>query len=80
MPSPTRTRRVSCSPCPDACDESPPSSEPYVPHVVDLEPLPDGGTRVTITETGYTGEEARRQLQAGQEQVMDKMQALVAPA
>jgi uncharacterized protein YndB with AHSA1/START domain len=49
-----------------------------VPHVVDLERLPDGGTRVTITETGYTSEEARLLSQQGQEQVMDKMQALLA--
>jgi uncharacterized protein YndB with AHSA1/START domain len=51
-----------------------------VPHVVDLEPLADGGTRVTVTETGYTSEEARAQSQVGQEQVMDKMQALLASA
>jgi uncharacterized protein YndB with AHSA1/START domain len=49
-----------------------------VPHVVDLEPLPDGRTRVTVTETGYTSEQARRQSEMGQEQVMDKMQALFA--
>jgi hypothetical protein len=46
--------------------------------VVELEPLPGGRTRVTVTETGYTGEEARRQSQAGQEQCMDKMRALFA--
>jgi uncharacterized protein YndB with AHSA1/START domain len=49
-----------------------------VPHVVDLEPLPDGRTRVTVIETGYTGEDARRQSELGQEQVMDKMRALLA--
>jgi uncharacterized protein YndB with AHSA1/START domain len=58
----------------------PPGVPATVPHVVDLEPLPDGRTRVTITETGYTSEEARRQSERGQEQVMDKMQALLAPA
>ncbi len=58
----------------------PPGVPAQVPHVVDLEPLPDGRTRVTITETGYTGEEARRQSELGQEQVMDKLQRLFAPA
>ena len=56
----------------------PPGVPMQVPHVVDLAPLPDGRTRVTVTETGYTSEEARRQSQTGQEQVMDKMQALFA--
>ncbi len=46
--------------------------------MVDLEPLPGGRTRVTVTETGYTGEKARRQSQVGQEQCMDKMLALFA--
>jgi uncharacterized protein YndB with AHSA1/START domain len=54
----------------------PPGVPAEVPHVVDLEPLPDGRTRVTVTETGYTDEQARLQSQAGQEQVMDKMRAL----
>jgi uncharacterized protein YndB with AHSA1/START domain len=58
----------------------PPGVPAQVPHVVDLEPLPDGRTRVTVTETGYTDEQARAQSHAGQEQVMDKMQALFAPA
>ena len=58
-----------------------PSGVPeQVPHVVDLEPLGDGRTRMTITETGCTSEEARRLSEAGQEQVVDKMQALFAPA
>ena len=54
----------------------PPGVPAQVPHVVDLEPLPDGRTRVTVTETGYTSEQARAQSHAGQEQVMEKMQAL----
>ena len=58
----------------------PPGVPAQVPHVVDLAPLPDGRTRVTITETGYTSEEARLQSQTGQEQVMDKMQALLGSA
>lgn len=51
-----------------------------MPHVVDLEPLPDGRTRVTVTETGYTSEQARAQSQLGQEECMDKMQAMLASA
>jgi uncharacterized protein YndB with AHSA1/START domain len=47
-----------------------------VPHVVEFEPLPEGRTRVTVSEFGYTSEEARNVSQGGQEQVMDKMQAL----
>jgi uncharacterized protein YndB with AHSA1/START domain len=58
----------------------PPGVPGQVPHVVDLEALPGGRTRVTITETGYTDEQARLQSQMGQEQVMDKMRALLAPA
>lgn len=55
----------------------PPGVPDRVPHVVDLEPLPGGRTRMTITETGYTGDEARQLSQQGQEQVVDKMQALL---
>lgn len=47
-----------------------------VPHVVELAPLPGGGTRVTVREHGYTDEATRAQSQAGQEQCFDKMQAL----
>jgi uncharacterized protein YndB with AHSA1/START domain len=47
-----------------------------VPHVVEFEPLPEGRTRVIVTESGYTSDEARNMSQGGQEQVMDKMQAL----
>ena len=47
-----------------------------VPHVVEFEPLDGGRTRVTVTEYGYTTEEARNLSQGGQEQVMDKMQAM----
>ncbi|GAA3165579.1 hypothetical protein GCM10010531_17640 [Blastococcus jejuensis] len=56
----------------------PPGVPARVPHVVVLEPLPDGRTRVTVTETGYTSEQARLQSQLGQEQCMDKMQAMLA--
>lgn len=49
-----------------------------VPHVVALEPLVDGRTRVTVIETGYTDEQSRQQSTQGQEQCLDKMQALLA--
>jgi uncharacterized protein YndB with AHSA1/START domain len=49
-----------------------------VPHVVEFEALPGNRTRVTVTEYGYTSEEARSMSEGGQEQVMDKMQALFA--
>jgi uncharacterized protein YndB with AHSA1/START domain len=51
-----------------------------VAHVVDLEPLPGGRTRVRVVEHGYTDEDARRQSEQGQEQCLDKMQALFAGA
>jgi uncharacterized protein YndB with AHSA1/START domain len=49
-----------------------------VPHVVALEPLVDGRTQLTVIETGYTNEQARQQSTQGQEQCLDKMQALLA--
>ena len=39
----------------------PPGVPAEVPHVVEIEPLPGGGSRITVTETGYTGKEARQQ-------------------
>ena len=54
----------------------PPGVPAEVPHVVELEPLPGGRTRMTVTEFGYTQEDARAQSQLGQEQCLDKMQAL----
>jgi uncharacterized protein YndB with AHSA1/START domain len=56
----------------------PPGVPARVPHVVELTALPDGRTRVTVTETGYTSDEARDMSRSGQEQVMDKMQTLLA--
>lgn len=47
-----------------------------VPHVVELEPLPGGRTRLRVTESGYTDETARQQSAQGQEQCLDKMQEL----
>lgn len=55
----------------------PPGVPNEVPHIVELRPLPGGGTTLTVTELGYTSEEARAQSEAGQEQTLDKMQALL---
>lgn len=63
---------------PPAAAGIPPGVPERVPHVVEFDLLPGGRTRVTVTETGYTREEARAQSQAGQEQVMDKLQELLA--
>lgn len=49
-----------------------------VPHVVELDPLPEGRTRVRVVESGYTDEGARRQSEQGQEECLDKMRALFA--
>jgi uncharacterized protein YndB with AHSA1/START domain len=56
----------------------PPGVPAEVPHVVTFEPLPGGRTRITVAESGYTSDEARAQSEQGQEQVMDKIQALYA--
>ena len=56
----------------------PPGVPSEVPHVVDLEPLPGGRTRITVTETGYTIQEARDQSQQGQEQCLNLSVAVIA--
>jgi uncharacterized protein YndB with AHSA1/START domain len=86
LTEPTRIEFVSTfadddgNPIDPAAAGIPPGVPAEVPHVVEIEPLPDGRTRVTVTETGYTSEEARQQSEAGQEQVMDKLAALWAGA
>jgi uncharacterized protein YndB with AHSA1/START domain len=47
-----------------------------VPHVVELEPLPGGRTRIRVVESGYTDEGIRKQSEQGQEQCLDKMRGL----
>lgn len=47
-------------------------------HEVVLTGIADGRTRLEMTEHGYTTAEARDMSQAGLEQCLDKMQALVA--
>jgi uncharacterized protein YndB with AHSA1/START domain len=48
-------------------------------HVVTFDDLGDGGTKMTITEHGYTTEDARNMSQAGLEQCVDKMEAIFSP-
>jgi uncharacterized protein YndB with AHSA1/START domain len=48
-----------------------------VPHVVVIRDLGNGQTEVEVVEHGYTDEQARAMSQAGQEQCMDKLAALL---
>ena len=50
-----------------------------VPHVVTFEDLGDGRTEMSITESGYTSEEAARMSRAGQEEVLDKFAQAIGP-
>lgn len=54
----------------------PPGVAAEVPHVVDLEPLPGGRTRLTVTERGYSSAEAAEMSRQGQEQCLEKLAAL----
>ncbi|WP_218013589.1 MULTISPECIES: SRPBCC domain-containing protein [Georgenia] len=54
----------------------PPGVPEEVPHVVVLEPLSGGRTRVTVTERGYLGAEAAALSRTGQEQCLERMAAL----
>jgi uncharacterized protein YndB with AHSA1/START domain len=51
----------------------PPGVPSEVPHVVTLEDKGDGRTEMTITESGYTSQQAVELSKAGQEQVVNKM-------
>ena len=56
-----------------------PSGVPHdVPHVVTFEAAGEGGTQMTVTEYGYTTEQARDLSRAGMEQCLDKMAAMFA--
>ena len=44
-----------------------------VPHVVSFRDLGDGRTELSVTESGYTDEQAMQISRAGQEQVLDKL-------
>lgn len=54
-----------------------PEGIPYtVPHEITFEATREGGTQMTVTERGYTTEEARDLSRAGMEQCLDKMAAI----
>jgi uncharacterized protein YndB with AHSA1/START domain len=56
----------------------PPGVPHEVPHVVTLEAAGEDRTEVTVTEHGYTTEQARNLSRAGMEQCLDKMAAIFA--
>lgn len=56
----------------------PPGVPHDVPHVVTFEATGDGKTELTVTEHGYTTEQARDLSRAGMEQCLDKMAAIFA--
>jgi uncharacterized protein YndB with AHSA1/START domain len=47
-------------------------------HVITFKGAGGGGTEITVTEYGYTTEEARNLSKAGMEQCVDKMAAIFA--
>ena len=49
-----------------------------VPHVITFEAAGEGRTEMTVTEHGYTTEQARDLSRAGMEQCLDKMAAMFA--
>ena len=49
-----------------------------VPHVIIFEAADDTGTKMTVTEHGYTTEQARDLSKAGMEQCLEKMVAMFA--
>lgn len=53
----------------------PPGVPSEVPHVVTFQDVGDGRTEMTITEHGYTSQQAVELSKAGQEQVVDKLAA-----
>jgi uncharacterized protein YndB with AHSA1/START domain len=56
----------------------PPGVPHDVPHVVTFEAAGEGGTEMTVTEYGYTTEQAHDLSKAGMEQCLDKMAAIFA--
>ena len=59
-------------------DGMPPGVPRDVPHVIVFKAAGDKGTEVTVTEYGYTTEQARDLSRAGMEQCLDKMAAMFA--
>jgi uncharacterized protein YndB with AHSA1/START domain len=58
----------------------PPGVPHDVPHVISFEAAGEGSTEMTVTEYGYTTEQARDLSRAGMEQCLDKMAAIFAEA
>jgi uncharacterized protein YndB with AHSA1/START domain len=54
----------------------PPGVPRDVPHVIVFKAAGDKGTEMTVTEHGYTTEQARDLSRAGMEQCLDKMAAM----
>jgi uncharacterized protein YndB with AHSA1/START domain len=48
-----------------------------VPHIVTFEPLDDHRSQVSVTEDGYTDQQARDMSQAGLDQCLDKLDRLL---
>ena len=63
----------------DPAEMGMPAGVPYeVPHVITFEAVGEGRTEMTVTEYGYTTEQARDLSKAGMEQCLDKMAAIFA--
>jgi uncharacterized protein YndB with AHSA1/START domain len=58
----------------------PPGVPSSVQHVITFRPIGEGQTEMTVTEYGYTLEEARNLSKMGMEQCIDKMAAALATA
>ena len=56
----------------------PPGIPREVPHAIVFKAVVDNGTETTVTEYGYTTEQARELSKAGMEQCLDKMAAMFA--
>ncbi len=56
----------------------PPGVPDAVPHVVTFTPTADGGTELSVVESGYTTPEARAMSQAGMDQCLDKLAVVLA--
>src|SRR5215475_7055071 len=56
----------------------PPGVPDAVPHVVTFTPTADGGTELSITESGYTESQARDMSQSGLDQCLNKLAVVLA--
>lgn len=55
----------------------PPGIPAAVPHTILLEELPDGNTRISITESGYGSQQATEISKMGMQQCLDKMEKIL---